>query len=206
MKKLPRYPRVSIIVITLISAITITAALVVYAQSNSMIQGCFDNKTGVLRKVNSPGDCSSKETAINWNVTGPQGIPGPQGPAGPQGPQGSQGDPGPQGPPGASGISGLEVVTSQGPLILSNGLPPPSSPSGNGNRWTQSVACPAGKTAISGGAEIALADGTSNGLGNAITNSYPMGDPPTGWTASMIVSDGSPVSLKVYAVCVNSGS
>lgn len=72
-------------------AAALAAYVTVYAQSSNTIQGCFDNKTGVLRKVASPNDCSQKETPISWNIVGPQGPqgnPGPQGPAGPQGPPG----------------------------------------------------------------------------------------------------------------------
>src|SRR5205823_7641512 len=81
------------------------AALVVfvrvYAQSSNTIQGCYDNKSGALRKVASPNDCSQKETPISWNIVGPQG---PQGIQGPQGVPGPQGPAGPQGPPGVDAM------------------------------------------------------------------------------------------------------
>lgn len=57
-------------------------AITVYGQSGNTIQGCYDNKSGVLRKVVSPSDCSHKETSINWNIIGPHGPQGPPGPAG----------------------------------------------------------------------------------------------------------------------------
>jgi hypothetical protein len=60
--------------------------------SNGVIHGCYDTKTGALRVFDTGSStipaCSSKEAALPWNQTGPQG---PQGPAGPQGPQGPQG-------------------------------------------------------------------------------------------------------------------
>lgn len=50
--------------------------------------------------------CTSGETALNWNQTGPQGAKGPggpKGPPGPAGPQGATGATGPQGPAGPPG-------------------------------------------------------------------------------------------------------
>jgi hypothetical protein len=73
----------------------------VYAQSGNTIQGCYDNKTGVLRKVTSPNDCNQKETPISWSIIGPQG---PQGIPGPQGVPGMQGPAGPQGPAGQGAL------------------------------------------------------------------------------------------------------
>ncbi len=101
-------PRMMVVLclITVVSIALVTA----YAQSSNTIQGCYDNRTGVLRRVNLASDCTSKETSISWNITGPQGLqgdPGPQGMTGPQGlqgVQGIQGEPGPQGPPGPQSI------------------------------------------------------------------------------------------------------
>jgi flagellar basal body rod protein FlgC len=41
-----------------------------------------------VRIVPSMSDCRSTETAVSWNVQGPQGEQGPQGPTGPAGPPG----------------------------------------------------------------------------------------------------------------------
>jgi hypothetical protein len=62
---------------------------------------CVTTKTGSLRMVASPAECNAtRETAVSWNMVGPQG---PQGPAGPQGAQGQQGPQGPEGEPGPPG-------------------------------------------------------------------------------------------------------
>lgn len=92
----------SSLVLKAICLIFAVNSITVLAQSNNTVQGCYNNKTGVLRKVNSPSDCDSKETAISWNVVGPQGV------SGPQGPKGDKGDAG----PGGSGA--LRIVDSVG--------------------------------------------------------------------------------------------
>jgi hypothetical protein len=52
-----------------------------------VIDACV-KKDGAIRIVGSSADCRSNESAISWNVTGPEG---PQGPVGEQGPVGDQG-------------------------------------------------------------------------------------------------------------------
>jgi hypothetical protein len=106
----------------LIAALLVATAGFVAAQSSTIINGCYDQKTGVLRYLQS-GSCTNKENPISWNQVGPQGPLGPQGakgdtgPMGPQGPQGEQGsqgpqgakgDPGPQGPTGPQGETGAQ--------------------------------------------------------------------------------------------------
>jgi hypothetical protein len=64
------------------------------AAEENVINGCVGNgRGGNLRIVDEPGQCRRVETAISWNVAGPQGPPGEPGP---------QGD---QGPPGIGGVS-----------------------------------------------------------------------------------------------------
>jgi hypothetical protein len=65
-------------------------ALASIPDSNGVIHGCRDNKSGDLRVIDTDAGqtCKSSETALTWNQTGPQGPQGDQGPAGPQGPAG----------------------------------------------------------------------------------------------------------------------
>ena len=82
--------------------------------SGGVINGCFDQQSGLLRVIDTGagGKCRNTETPISWNERGPQGDPGPQGPrgetgeAGPQGASGPQGGRGPQGEAGAQGPKG----------------------------------------------------------------------------------------------------
>ena len=77
--------------------------------ASDALYACFPNDGGRVRIVNSLADCRDTETAVSWNVQGPegpQGPTGPQGPAGATGPQGPQGPAGAEGPPGPTGAAG----------------------------------------------------------------------------------------------------
>ena len=120
--------------------------------SGGVIHGCYLNKIGTLRVIDSAagGQCSSLETAIQWNQTGPQGPVGSQGPAGPQGAQGPQG---PQGVgadilgDGQTGVATPNAVCTYAPAastfcnlnnLDASGTPgdlPTFSPSANGLCW-----------------------------------------------------------------------
>ena len=73
------------------------------AQADETLYACFPNDGGRVRIVGSTSDCRNTETAISWNVRGPQGEQGPEGPEGPQGDIGPIGPIGPRGPAGDPG-------------------------------------------------------------------------------------------------------
>jgi hypothetical protein len=115
----------TLVVGLMVAALLVVTAGFVAAQSSTLLNGCYDQKTGVLRYLQS-GSCMAKETAISWNQVGPQGPAGPQGEkgatgsqgpqgakedTGSQGPAGPQGEPGAQGPPGPSGSQSDAYVT-----------------------------------------------------------------------------------------------
>jgi hypothetical protein len=54
----------------------VTPLLIPISASAQTINGCVKNKNGALRIVADPAGCSSRETPISWNQTGPQGEPG----------------------------------------------------------------------------------------------------------------------------------
>jgi len=101
--------------VILIGAVSVFATI---PDGNGVIHGCYDRSGGTLRVIdNSVTNCKSSETALSWNVTGPQGpaglagATGPTGaigPAGATGPAGSQGPKGDTGPTGATGPSGVQ--------------------------------------------------------------------------------------------------
>ena len=95
---------------------------------NVTIVACV-NPAGQIRTVTSENSCHPEETALVWNIVGPEG------------PQGSEGA---QGPPGLSGYEIVEVVEDVGPagILL---------PSGQFNRHTLTVTCPNGKKILAGG-------------------------------------------------------
>src|ERR1700684_1375662 len=86
----------------------LSAAAVVPAHA-AVIHSCVNKTTGALRIVSATTTCKVTETAVSWDMTGPQGPQGPQGAQGtkgPQGAQGAQGAPGAQGPAGSQGPQG----------------------------------------------------------------------------------------------------
>jgi hypothetical protein len=104
-------------------------------------------------------------------------------PAGPQGPKGEKGDPGAQGPKGdtgAPGVSGFEYAQEASPSI---------APGATGGA---SATCPAGKSAIAGGATTE--DDTP------ILESFPAGDQ---WVVSVRNDTAQPVILLTFAVCAS---
>jgi hypothetical protein len=86
------------------------SSMVAYAtipDANDVIHGCYKKNGGTLRVIDSGVEqCSSNESPLSWNQSGPQGPQGPSGATGPAGPQGIPGPPGPQGPQGPEGPAG----------------------------------------------------------------------------------------------------
>jgi hypothetical protein len=50
--------------------------------ANGVIHGCYDNKTGALRVVDSAANCSKNQVPIEWNQRGVAGATGATGPTG----------------------------------------------------------------------------------------------------------------------------
>ncbi|MGH2933317.1 MAG: hypothetical protein ACRDL2_02210 [Gaiellaceae bacterium] len=81
-----------------------TSSLASSPQATSVIQACENPGNGNLLVVANNGtNCHANETALTWNVVGPQGVQGPKGDTGASGPQG---DPGPKGDTGDTGLQG----------------------------------------------------------------------------------------------------
>ncbi|HVC87716.1 MAG TPA: hypothetical protein VNC40_09865 [Gaiellaceae bacterium] len=166
-----------------------------------MIEACSNNTNGLLRIVaNNQTDCRTGETAISWNVVGPQGPAGSQGP---QGPAGSQG------PQGAAGKDGVGVTSSQ--------LPPGGSncPSGGSSFTSASgttYACDgaSGKDGTNGTDGVSV---TSQTLATGDTNCPNGGSAFTsasGMTYACNGTNGAPApagtGLFAYGIVSNSGS
>jgi hypothetical protein len=71
-----RYAVVLAAVVLTIGASAVAIAAI--PDSNGVIHACRDNRTGALRVIDTEAGqtCSSKESALYWNQTGPQGPPG----------------------------------------------------------------------------------------------------------------------------------
>lgn len=134
--KSPRRFAVPVLVSTV--AGTVLAAAVAFAvipDAGGAIHGCRNKRTGALRVIDAPSQrCTAKETALDWNQTGPQGSAGTQGvkgdtgSAGPDGSQGAAGPTGPQGPQGTTGPQGPSGVVGPQGSMGPQGQPGPSGP------------------------------------------------------------------------------
>jgi len=98
--------KVLLSVVAAVASLGIAAAVpAISASTSSVIKGCINKQTQVLRVASK---CTSAETAISWNT---KGNPGPAGSPGPSGPAGPSGSPGPSGPAGPSGSTGATGAT-----------------------------------------------------------------------------------------------
>lgn len=91
-------------VVIMIAGASVAAGYNLVAQfvgNDDIIRGCVESDGG-LRLISSEDSCIRSETAIQWNVTGPEGPVGPEGTAGPVG------DAGPNGTAGQQGVAGLQ--------------------------------------------------------------------------------------------------
>jgi hypothetical protein len=159
--------------------LAVTAGGIAYAaipDSGGTIHACYASKDGTLRVID-PGSgqsCDTKrETALNWNQTGPSG------PQGVQGPPGATGEQGPPGSTGPAGDPGFEVVTKDLTGVA------------GGFSVTTGVGCPSGKIAISGGWHTSL---------DAID---PVETHPDGqfWDFTVVNPSSQTETITLYAVC-----
>jgi hypothetical protein len=150
---------------------------------DGVIHGCYKNSNpaqGALITIDSAASCPSGYTALNWNQTGPQGPTGSGGPA---------------------GVSGYELVSASVDLA--------ASPNGDTQASTHAD-CPAGKTAIAGGATVRNSQGDPGfTLSERIQIDLPhlTGDVATGWEVEIAYSTANNTSpfgvLIVYATCAS---
>jgi hypothetical protein len=117
--------------------------------------------------------CTSKEEQIQASelgVTGPQGLPG---------------DPG---APGAPGLSGVEVVTANGPFVITfTGVS------------AATASCPAGKSVIGGGVGMGQLFGSITT--QQVRESRPVTTDPQGWYGELEANVSDDWQARVYAVC-----
>jgi hypothetical protein len=114
-------------VVGLIVSLAIVVVAVVQAaipDPSGVIHACY-RANGNLRLVDK-SNCTSSETALTWNQTGPQG------PAGAPGPQGQSGAPGP------AGVAGYEIINTHETFPLNGSI-------------EVTATCPTGKRVIAEG-------------------------------------------------------
>ena len=115
-------------------------------------------------------------------VQGPQGDKGDKGDQGDVGPPGAKGDPGVQGP--AGGLAGYQVVTGAAVAITSAAFD-----------VSATVACPVGKVALGGGADIG-----NPSFSIDVSESYPAAD-GSRWNVTVHNYDGIDDTMTPYAIC-----
>jgi hypothetical protein len=135
---------------------------------------------------------------------GPQGTQGSRGPKGSKGERGQKGEKGDKGAVRAPGVSAYEVVNQTFKEVFienSGGM--------RGLSEVKTVACPAGKRAISGGTDLGT-NPTQNGQQRSVSVSMsaPNGT-GTGWSAQLFNNEttggGTSIDLRVYAICASIG-
>ena len=66
--------------ISLAACVLCVIAYAAIPDTGGVIHGCYKRNSGTLRVIDDAvAQCDNSETPIQWNQTGPQGIPGPQG-------------------------------------------------------------------------------------------------------------------------------
>ena len=77
----PSPPTLVAIAALLVASTGMAAAAI--PDSDGVIHACLNNRTGAVRIIDTEAPvsatCTSKETALSWNQTGPAGEPGPAG-------------------------------------------------------------------------------------------------------------------------------
>jgi hypothetical protein len=162
------------------------------------------SKSGKV-KVKCPAKVLAGQKKVTCKVlgalpAGPQGAKGSPGSKGAKGDKGQKGDKGDKGATGAAGVSGYEVVNQTFKEVFienSGGM--------RGLSEVKTVACPAGKRAIGGGADLGT-NATQNGQQRSVSVSLsaPNGT-GTGWSVQLFNNEvsggGTSIDLRVYAIC-----
>jgi len=70
-------------ILAVTAGVSYATALATRSASSAVIHGCYLNKIGTLRVIDpTTQHCLAVETPIQWNQTGPPGLPGPKGDSG----------------------------------------------------------------------------------------------------------------------------
>jgi len=155
-----------------LAALTMLLSVSVSPALAQTLHGCYNNRTGALRLV-SGDHCSRHESAIEWNVQGPEG---PTGAAGAQGVRGATGEAGPEGPAGLNGVQGAA-----GPRGAT-GATGAAGPAGV--QGATGAAGPAGAKGATGPSGTAGINGATGPTGPAAGLTGPAG--PTGATGAFL--------------------
>ena len=155
-------------------------------QANAVTSGKVQDGA-LLRRDFRPGQLPA-------GARGPAGATGPTGQTGAQGTSGAQGSQGIQGLAGATGPQGASGGFDLSKLSYVSGQTLPVAPTTTGLIVGTETDCPAGDKVVSGGftilsaASVRVVTSESNSTGS-------------GWYVEMMNTSGSPVDVRVTAVC-----
>jgi hypothetical protein len=217
--------RATITSIVLVSALGISGAAYAATASNSVIHGCTAKSGGALRVSSS---CNSNESALAWNVQGPQGLQGPRGATGDKGAPGAKGATGATGPKGATGSRGPAGHNGTNGTNGTDGTDGTSgftgyqivendenytAPAGGGTYQVigSSADCPTGKKAVGGGGSGTWRDANGDFAGSlAMVDSWPNNEGAvwvTGFSkvGAANIAEGESFSMSSYAICADVG-
>jgi hypothetical protein len=148
------------------------ATVMLPANADAALVICQKKKSFKIRQ----DACKGKEVPVDaaeLGVVGPQGDPGPQGDTGPQGP---------------AGLSGVEVVTADGNVVISS--PGISS---------ATASCPDGKVVLGGGVAMGYLIGTVSS--QSVRTSEPVTTSPQGWFGELEADVSDDWGARVFAIC-----
>ena len=185
------------------------------AATSSVIHACYNNRTGALRRISS-GHCRRSETALDWNLQGPEGAPGApgaqgvRGVTGEAGANGADGADGPAGAAGPRGVTGPAGATGMAGVAGATGPTGASGPTGpTGAAGTPGATGPQGPAAGSTGAtgptgpagSLFTALTTGQSLSGTWVASSP-GPPELGGQAVGVISFPVPLSTAISSANV----
>lgn len=157
-------------------------------------------------KVKCPAKVLAGQKKVTCRLFGrlPQGPAGARGQKGAKGAKGDRGARGEKGDRGPAGVSGYEVVNQTFKEVFienSGGM--------RGLSEVKTVACPAGKRAVGGGANLGT-NAAQNGQQRSVSVSLsgPNGT-GTGWSVQLFNNEttgsGTSIDLQVFAICASVG-
>ena len=219
MNRLKVYRFLNIFLIVILLGMSSVIYVSAHGGDGSLIHACVNNRSGAVRIVNASSTCDgSKETPLDWNIQGVQGIQGPQGSQGEPGLQGAQGLPGAQGEQGPQGSEGpMGPQGGQGPV----GPMGPQGPAGTGvNFYTRyasftvphgqdgyregfgSASCDQGDMVISGGGGGGGYGGGTTVLENSVSR-YDSVTQRQYWGITIYNNGAVDQTLGVFAICAD---
>ena len=140
--------------------------------AGGVIHGCYQKKQGTFRVIDTDQSqtCSSSETSLDFNQTGPQGQPGTTGATGPTGATGATGATGPTGPSDVWSVDGYDAGNKNVPPAPSEEILATTSTLPAGSYFVQAETSLENNTATAMDYVCDIVDSEANTYGEARTS------------------------------------